>query len=205
MHLKIFGAQVGLFWFHTCCLYRKYSLTPLRSCIPLWDYGWFIFKARNLLFMLIYLPVWYCVKKMRCSIGGNSQHDAQEFLLWLWTEFTKTSITLWSRVASLLWQVRARPGALRERWAEWRKEGVNSSEAPLSSCCSLWLVNTVKLTKWVLRGYLEAVSHCAATTTLCWQLSVFRRQSRCLQGLTLREGTHVPVYCRLTLDSVNCL
>lgn len=71
--------------FLLCTPSGKYSLTCLRSCIP---FGimtkQFFFKARNSqLFMLIYLPAQTIVSKNALQYRGNSQHDAQEFLLWL--------------------------------------------------------------------------------------------------------------------------
>lgn len=135
-------------WFHTCCLSRKYSLTPLRSCIPLWDYGWFIFKARNSLFMLIYLPVQSIVSKNALQYRGNSQHDAQEFLLWLLDRVHEDLNHAVKQSGQPPLKVRARPQG-SQGVLSWMEEGVrvDSSQPPLSSCCSLQLVNTVKLTK----------------------------------------------------------
>lgn len=67
----------------------------------------------------------------------------------------------------------------------------NSSKPLLSSCSSLYLVNTVKLTEF--RGYLEVVSPCAAATTTAAG-SCQERESLSLRSLHSREGTHVPVY-----------
>lgn len=74
------------------------------------------------------------------------------------------------------------------------EEGVsaNSSKPLLSSCSSLYLVNTVKLTEFC--GYLEVVSPCAAAATTTAAGSCQERESLSPRSLHSREGTHVPVY-----------
>lgn len=133
-------------------LFPGSPLTPLRACIHPSLGLWTVYhKARthNYSCWFMYLSRVLC-QRMHYSTGEIPSTMPRSFFCGFWTEFTKTSIMLWSRVASLLW-----------RWGcptqqSGSREPRACSPKPLRNYCSLSLVNIVILSMlWVSTGFMD--------------------------------------------------